>query len=136
MSTLLEDLKKLETLTGEEHDSGCKEIAAKWTSPNDRKVISEWIEGHLAGIASSIDETDKKLDEIAEMKRKAREISEVVSLKYIAEHYFGKSASWLYQRINGNTVRGRVYRLKPAELDTFNGALRDIGMKIGSMQLS
>ena len=30
MKTLLEELKTLNTLTGEEHDHKCKEIAAKW----------------------------------------------------------------------------------------------------------
>lgn len=136
MKTLLEELKTLNMLTGEEHDKKCREIAAKWTSPNDRKIISEWLENSIAGVEADIEAVGQRLDEISEMKKKVKEITEVVSLKYIAQNYFGKSASWLSQRINGNSVRGHVYRLKPAEIETFNSALRDIGMKIGSMQLS
>lgn len=35
----------------------------------------------------------------------------LLPLRYIAEVYFGKSAAWLSQRLNGSEVRGHVYTL-------------------------
>ncbi|QIU94681.1 DUF5053 domain-containing protein [Bacteroides faecium] len=69
------------------------------------------------------------------IKAQVKEISEIVSLKYIAKNYFGKSASWLSQRINGSPVRGKIYCLKESELDTLNSAIQDIGKKLGSLSI-
>ena len=69
------------------------------------------------------------------VKEQLKDISEVVSLSYIAKKYFGKSRAWLYQRINGNVVRGQVYKLSPEEIDTLNFALHDISNKIGSLSI-
>ena len=41
-----------------------KEIAAKWNSPNGRKVISEWLENSISGIESDLKNVTCKLDEI------------------------------------------------------------------------
>ena len=57
-------------------------------------------------------------------------------LAYIARNYFGKSASWLYQRINGYKVRGKVYTLNHEEIGIFNRALKEIGEKIGSLSIT
>lgn len=58
---------------------------------------------------------------------------EIIPMSYIARTYFGKSASWLLQRINGNAVRGKVYTLKADEVETLNRALHDIGNTLGSL---
>lgn len=39
----------------------------------------------------------------------AGETYRLLPLSYIAEHYFGKSAAWLSQRLNGTLVHGRSY---------------------------
>ena len=53
-----------------------------------------------------------------------RDSLDILPLSYIAKHYFGKSASWLYQRINGNKVRGKVYTLNKEEIEIFNKAFK------------
>lgn len=65
MKTLLEELQTLNTLTGEEHDCKCKEIAAKWNSSDDRQAISEWLEHSIANIDSDLENVARKLDEIS-----------------------------------------------------------------------
>ena len=56
----------------------------------------------MLSIAKQIaDETDEFL-----LKDKLKEVSKIVSISYIAKEYFGKSRSWLHQRINGNIVNG------------------------------
>jgi len=51
-------------------------------------------------------------------------------MSYIAEHYFGKSRQWLYQRINGNAVNGKPADFTPDELKTFSNALSDLGEQL------
>lgn len=60
----------------------------------------------------------------------------LIPWKYIAEEYFGKSAAWLSQRINGTPVRGKVYTLNAEQKQTLNRALSDIAQYIGSYRFA
>ncbi len=55
---------------------------------------------------------------------------------YIAKEYFGKSAAWLSQRINGIPVRGQVYTLNEEQKETLNRALSEVGSLIGSYRFT
>ena len=57
-------------------------------------------------------------------------------LRYIAQKYFGKSAAWLSQRLNGSEVRGHVYTLNAEQKSIFNRAVQEIGQRISSLQLA
>lgn len=131
MRTLKEDLKKMDSLTGEELDLFLADMKACYTSPEDKEAIRKHLIGELASIKSEMADIDKALT----IKEQLKDISEVVSLSYIAKKYFGKSRAWLYQRINGNSIRGQVYSLSPEEIDILNFALRDISNKIGSLSI-
>ena len=70
-----------------------------------------------------------------------RDLKEVLHLKllplrYIAQKYFGKSAAWLSQRLNGSEVRGHVYTLNAEQKSIFNRAVQEIGQRISSLQLA
>lgn len=60
----------------------------------------------------------------------------LLPMSYIAKHYFGKSAAWLSQRINGTLVRGKAYTLNDEQKRIFNNALQDISSRIGSLHLA
>lgn len=60
----------------------------------------------------------------------------LLPLRYIAQNYFGKSAAWLSQRLNGSKVRGHVYTLNSEQKDIFNRAVQEIGQRISSLQLA
>lgn len=60
----------------------------------------------------------------------------LLPLRYIAQKYFGKSAAWLSQRLNGSEVRGHVYTLNAEQKSIFNRAVQEIGQRISSLQLS
>lgn len=60
----------------------------------------------------------------------------LLPVTYIAEHYFGKTKAWLYQRINGTPIRGKVYTLNAEQKRIFNSALDDIAGKIRSYRLA
>lgn len=75
-------------------------------------------------------------DDIADIKRQIRdEDYKLLPISYIAKNYFGKSSSWLYQRINGTSVRGRTYTLNAEQKKVFNSALKEIGEKIASLSI-
>lgn len=81
------------------------------------------------------DGLDEVKEEIATLKQQYGDTYELLPLSYIAQHYFGKSRAWLYQRLNGYKVRGKVYRLNDSEKQTFNRAIREVAERIGSVQL-
>ncbi len=118
-------------LSGKDLDNFLQEIKTKYTSVEDKKIITDFLISELSEIKSDIASIDKELT----IKEQLKDISEVVSLSYIAKRYFGKSRAWLYQRINGNKVRGKVYKLSPEEINTLNAALKEIGNKIGSLSI-
>lgn len=75
-----------------------------------------------------------ELEELKDLNVKLRlaEISKIISLSYIAEKYFGKSKSWLSQRINEHSVNGKQVKFSPAEIQKLNYAINDIGRQLGS----
>ena len=60
----------------------------------------------------------------------------LLPLRYIAQKYFGKSAAWLSQRLNGSEVRGHVYTLNAEQKSIFNRAVQEIGQRRSSLQLA
>ena len=66
----------------------------------------------------------------------AEEDYKLLPLRYIAQEYFGKSATWLSQRLNGSEVRGHIYTLNSEQKDIFNRAVQEIGQRISSLQLA
>lgn len=135
MKQLLKDLREMSALEGNASLEKAKEIASKYTSDEERLYIKQYMDGELDKIGAEIKEVDEKLDKMLEVKEQVKAVSEIVSLKYIAQNYFGKSAAWLSQRINGIPVRGKIYYLKDSELETLNYAIRDIGKKLGSLSI-
>ncbi len=64
------------------------------------------------------------------------DLYEVLSLSYIAQHYFQKDRSWLAQRINGNIVNGKPSAFTDDELEILKLALTDIKNKLSETILS
>ena len=126
MKDLLKELQEMSALEGNASLVKAKEIKAKYNTPQEKE---------LKVIESDIQAVNAKLDYMLSIKEQVKEISEIVSLKYIAKNYFGKSAAWLSQRINGSPVRGKIYYLKESELETLNFAIQDIGKKLGSLSI-
>lgn len=108
-----------------------KDIASRYTSDEDKKMIANFISGQLHSLDEKLDIMEEKA-----LKLQLQEISEIISLSWIAKKYFGKTKNWLYQRINGNVVNGKPCRFTPEEIEIFNHALKDISQKIGSLSLS
>jgi len=58
------------------------------------------------------------------------EVAKVISISYVARKYFGKTRTWLYQRLNGNMVNGKPARFTPDERQKLSDALDDISRMI------
>jgi hypothetical protein len=88
----------------------------------ERGVCVNAMEQGLLALKEALNDVDWQL--------KSNEIGDVVSMKYIAETYFKKSGSWLYHRLNGNVVNGKIVRFTDEERRQFANALRDISKRI------
>ncbi|MCR2005978.1 DUF5053 domain-containing protein [Bacteroides acidifaciens] len=64
------------------------------------------------------------------------DLCDVLSLSYIAQHYFQKDRSWLAQRINGNIVNGKPCAFTESELEILKFALNDIKSKLSETILN
>ena len=122
-------LKEFESLLGKEDDASNKR----------RTEIVNWLKEHGGEDAKKaaeklimrhLHETDKFVKTI---RQQLGDKYEILPISYIARHYFGKSASWLHQRINGYEVRGKVYTLNEEQKKIFNDACQDIAKQIGSI---
>lgn len=132
MRTLKDDLLKMDTLHGEALEVHLIEMKALYTEPEEKEIIRKHLDMELGAIENRIDSLDKSIT----IREQINEIIDLIPVSYIAKNYFGKSRSWLYQRINGYKVRGRIYSLNEKEVETFNRALKDISNKIGSLSVN
>ena len=85
-----------------------------------------------------IESARKTLSEIKELKIKEQftQISEIISMTYIAKNYFNKSKSWMSQRINELDVNGKPAKFTSEEVDRLNFAIQDISSKLGAVRIS
>ena len=79
--------------------------------------------------------TEQKVKELT-MAEKLGEITDMVSMAYIAKAYFGKSRSWLAHKMNGNIVNGKTSQFSPDELAILRTALQDMSKKFGALSLT
>lgn len=139
MKTINDELKELTVILN--GDSPCKEeeyqrkfqyIQEHYTTEADTEAIADYLINGYRELDAEAEELDR---EIA-LQERIKEMKEIVPISYIARNYFGKSASWLQQRIYGYKVRGRVYTLSEKDRQTFNDAIRDICQKLGSLSIA
>lgn len=104
--------------------------------------ILAWLDTHADDVArdtgrmmleSKLDKLENDIETIR--TRVDEETYRLLPLSYIAKRYFGKSASWLSQRLNGTPVRGKRYTLNAEQKDLFNQAIKDISERLGSLHL-
>ena len=92
-----------------------------------------------SNIAADIDKILKVVDEDLEVLKAEKirsamgELGSAISFAYIAKHYFGKSQSWLTQRLNGRKVNGKIARFNKSELIQLQNAIHDLGRKLSAI---
>lgn len=138
MKTLQEELKELNAIltgNGADKEKAYQEkftyIQKHYTTEADLETIKNFI---LNGYKDLNTEANNLLRQAEKMKE-LKEMKEIVPISYIARHYFGKSASWLQQRLYGYKVRGKVYTLSEDDRRKFDDALQDIAKRISSFSI-
>lgn len=134
MRTVEDILKEMKPLMGTADPDGRKRLNALMAELNSRQLTDEekalaqaWWNGGMEEIKQDITTLRQQIE---------TDDYKLIPMSYIAKHYFGKSASWLYQRINGNKVDGRVYTLNAEQKATFNRALQEIAKRISSFSIA
>lgn len=102
----------------------------KWLQENDSPEVQEQLYAFMQEGVGQLEE------EVADLRKQIGTEYDLLPLSYIAKHYFGKSKAWLFQRINGYRVRGKVYTLNDEQKAIFNEAVQDIAKKIGSVHIA
>ena len=115
---------------GEAREKADMEMQAFFDSltEEDKKLVTEAVDEDFSKIHQKVEDC-KDLSHRIEVRKRLEEVLPFISISKFAEVYFGKSASWLHQRINGNVVHGKPCRFTEEEVDIFNQALQDISKK-------
>ena len=127
MQAEFEQYKKLKTEKGHLE---FQEERAKRLEKLSTIELTTYINNSLNGLNATIDTAEEFI-----MATKISDISDAISLSYIAKNYFGKSRSWLYQRLNGNTVNGKQAQFNPEEKKQFVKAFNDLSIRLKETSL-
>ena len=121
---------------GEEVD----DIIRRYNESNGQMTEAEK-DAYGAKVAADIDRMLKVVDDDLEVLKAEKirsamgDLGNAISFAYIAKHYFGKSQSWLTQRLNGSIVNGKAARFNKTELIQFQNAIHDLGRKLSAITL-
>lgn len=74
-------------------------------------------------------------DDINDIKEKLGNLPEIINLSAVARQCFGKSRTWLYQRINGNKVNGKPAYFTRAERKQLLEFLHGLGNDLLAVKL-
>ena len=91
----------------------------------DEKAFTEALEELIKTTADEVQEQ--------RMAERLGEITDMVSMAYIAKTYFKKSRSWLAHKLNGNMVNANPSQFTEEELKPLRSALSDMASKLSDM---
>ncbi len=126
----IKELKRLVRLTDEESKRKVDEIALWFKDHKDpecQELLDKFMTEGLEEIVVEAEDIRRQIED---------EAYRLLPISYIAKKYFGKSQSWLSQRINGTKVRGRSYTLNEEQKRIFNSAMEDLSKFYGSFRLA
>ena len=95
----------------------------------NRQIEDKYKNMSIEEIEASMPLINNRIEELKVLVDLA-DVTEIVSISYIAKKYFNKSRAWLAQRINGNIVNGKPAQFSSDELKTLKTALEDISLKM------
>lgn len=98
-------------------------------SPEEKKEYDDAMISDFRRMMKAMDDDIAELKAEA-MRKKMGDTPKFINWTQIANTYFGKSQSWLMQRINGNQVNGKEAHFNAAEAKQLEAALHDLGHKL------
>ena len=127
MQAEFEQYKKLKT---EAERRNFQENRAKRLETLSSTELKDYKNASFAGLNATVLAAEELI-----LTTKLGDIAKAVSLSYIATTYFGKSRSWLYQRLNGHTVNGKKAQFSADEKKQFAIALNDLSIQLHETSL-
>ena len=103
-------------------------------TPEEKKEYDDAMISDFRRMMAAMDEDIADLQAEA-IRKKMGDMPKFINLTQIARVYFGKSQSWLMQRINGNKVNGKEARFTPEEARQLEAAFHDLGNKLLAVAL-
>jgi len=118
---------------GAEHAAIEKKMEAFFESLSDdeKEEVQSAVSSDFAAMHAEIAEINQTLD----VREKLAPILPIISVSYIAKHFFGKSTSWFYQRLNRNRIHGKPVQFTPAEIEKLNRAIHSISKQLETVSL-
>lgn len=104
------------------------ELQAAMTPEEKEQFDREFMEDHFRILAAVDEDINEWRSEV--VRKKMGDTPKFINWTQIANTYFGKSQSWLMQRINGNRVNGKEAHFNAAEAKQLEAALHDLGQKL------
>lgn len=101
------------------------EVFVDLHTPEERAVLGNVF---LEGARKAEKRAGKLYDDV--LRNYLQDIYQAVSWSYIAQHYFGKSRSWLSQRINSMKVHDKSVEFTDSEKKILLHALLDLSCRI------
>ena len=98
-------------------------------TPDEKQEYNDAVISDFRRMMAAMDEDIADLKAEA-MRKKMGDTPKFINWTQIATTYFGKSQSWLMQRINGNMVNGKEAHFNAAEAKQLEKALHDLGHKL------
>ncbi|SFO62383.1 DUF5053 domain-containing protein [Prevotella sp. tf2-5] len=105
-------------------------------TPQTEQISTEQFLDGIGKISENMREVAAMAREELAARHKMGNITEAISLSYIAKTYFGKSRAWLMQKVNGNTVNGKRASFTPSESKRMREALQDLSEKLSKAALA
>lgn len=134
MDTKTELENKVKELVGNFHllssKEGSEEFDRMWRELNDSLTKEQRREAGKILLLEMKARRERRKRHDVDVRGAMGEVYEVLSLSYIAQHYFQKNRSWLAQRLNGNLVNGKPCAFTDDELEILKLALTDIKNKL------
>ena len=103
-------------------------------TPEEKEAKRKQLFTDVDNILKAVDVDIEEL-KAERIREKMGELDKAISFAYIAKHYFGKSQSWLTQRLNGSKVNGKEARFNKSEVVKLEEAIHDLGHKLSSLTL-
>ena len=104
-----EKIKKLEMMVAANDPATMDYLAqmvAEVTTPEDKARLDELATKLMTEANEGLTSVENAVHEEL-LREQLGPLAEALNMSYIARTYFGKSRSWLSQRLNGHVVHGR-----------------------------
>ena len=110
-----------------------KEISSLLASMDESEVPS--LEEAVSDDFKRMHEEAADIERTLTIRKKLELLLPLINVAGFTRHYFGKSSSWFYQRMNGNIVHGKPVSFTDEELKRLQDAFQDYAQKLLSLRL-